>query len=64
MYYIPVTPSYWQQHVKLAELEIEEIEQKMDDLGVTEKDVIRYAHLYFKRFRIEQWITRQEIIYQ
>jgi hypothetical protein len=64
MYYIPVTPSNWQQHVILAELEIEEIKQKMDDLDVTEKDVTHYPRPYFKRFRIEQWITRQEIIYQ
>jgi hypothetical protein len=57
-------PSNWQQDVILAELEIEEIKQKMDDLDVTEKDVTHYARLYFKRFRIEQWITRQGIIYQ
>jgi hypothetical protein len=64
MFYIPLTPSNWQRHVTLAELEIEEIEQKMGDLGVTEQEVTRYAHLYFKRFRIDQWIRRQEITYQ
>ncbi len=60
---IPLSASTWSLYASLAEVQIEENEEKMESLGVSEGDAIKYADLYFENLKFTLWLKRQAAVF-